>query len=87
MKKLFLLLPVLLIACSSVASKDPVEIIATEYVKTHSVAGLQFKLVSIRNTEAWRIYKVIPLNIETDTAQLYLKKVNNKWTAVRFGTE
>lgn len=75
-----------LIGCTTLHQKDPIETVATEYVKANSVEGLRFKLVQVKKTDSWVVYNVIPLNIETDVAQLYIQNIHGEWKGVAFGT-
>lgn len=59
---------------------------ARKRVVEGSVKGMQFDLVFNWKRENWVHFNVIPENVETDIAQLFLEKVDNRWKAYGPGT-
>ena len=59
---------------------------ARSFVSSHSTQGMQFDLVFNWKKGSWIRFAIIPENIETDNAQLFMEKVDGKWVVRGFGT-
>lgn len=88
-----LLISVFIVSCAVLIPKNQnpteqqeIETIARDFVKANSVSGIEFTLVQKKVTESWVVYEVIPENVETDNALLFLQKLNGTWKGVALGT-
>jgi len=59
---------------------------AREFVKANSAKGMVFDLILTKKIDNWVKFEVIPENIETDSAQLFMEKTNGVWEGKAFGT-
>lgn len=59
---------------------------AKEFVIAHSAEGMEFDLVFRKHIGNWVVFSVVPKNIETDGAQLYMEKEDSEWKVRAFGT-
>lgn len=66
-------------------SNDPV-IIATEFVKKNSVKDLEFSLSEVFREGDFVKYEVDPKETYIDITWIYLKKDNETWEVIGFGT-
>ena len=59
---------------------------ARSYASTHAVPNMQFDLVIYKHEGDWIRFKLLPENVETDIADLYMEKVDGNWVGRSLGT-
>lgn len=59
---------------------------ARKYVTENSIEGMQFSLVFNWRKGEWVNFMVIPENVETDNAQIFMQKESGQWILKGFGT-
>lgn len=71
---------------SSMNSIDVLFDKAKVYVQAHSAPGMQFELKLKKRVNNWAVFSIIPLNMKTDNAQLFMEYIDDKWELRGFGT-
>jgi hypothetical protein len=71
---------------TTLASIDAAKYLARQFIRDNSVEGMEFRLEDRGAVKNWISFSVVPLNVETDTATIYLSNENGDWAVRGFGT-
>ncbi len=71
---------------TELTSLDAARYLSAQYITENSVKGMEFDLTEPKIKGNWVMFSVMPLNVTTDTAKVYLSNKGGTWTVRGFGT-